>query len=55
HRYFYRGYATNAAVAGDFSMTSEISLVINGLPDAPQTFVLGSEQMSVRISWAEPQ
>jgi len=28
--------------------------VIGGLPDAPETFVLGSDQMSVRISWLEP-
>lgn len=28
--------------------------MIGGLPDAPETFVLGSDQMSVRISWLEP-
>ena len=54
HQYLYRAYATNGADAGATSMTEEISVVIGGLPDAPETFVLGSDQMSVRISWLEP-
>eukprot|EP00438_Fugacium_kawagutii_P002541 Skav207757 [mRNA] locus=scaffold181:205371:206598:+ [translate_table: standard] len=59
HRYHYRAYATNGADAGESSMTEEISLaslgeVMGGLPDAPETIVLGSDQMSVRISWIEP-
>eukprot|EP00434_Breviolum_minutum_P040581 symbB.v1.2.036061.t1/scaffold4991.1/size42876/1 len=54
HQYLYRAYAANGADAGATSMTEEISVVIGGLPDAPETFVLGSDQMSVRISWLEP-
>ncbi|CAE7859661.1 amy, partial [Symbiodinium microadriaticum] len=54
HRYQYRVYATNEAVAGSVLATPEISIVTGGLPDPPETVVLGSDQMTVRIAWIEP-
>ena len=30
------------------------SKVTGGLPDPPETVVLGSDQMTVRIAWIEP-
>ncbi|CAE7572570.1 unnamed protein product [Symbiodinium sp. CCMP2592] len=59
HRYQYRVYATNEAVAGAVLATPEISIasrqhVTGGLPDPPETVVLGSDQMTVRIAWIEP-
>ncbi|CAK9089626.1 unnamed protein product [Durusdinium trenchii] len=54
HEYVYRTYAVNAAGSGSVSYSNEVKIVVGGLPDPPEIVILGSDQMTVRISWIEP-
>ena len=59
-RHMYGGIWRTQVVPSSYSselenlQTSREAQVTGGLPDPPETLVLGSDQMTVRIAWIEP-